>query len=88
MKAKTSHSRTRGVEPIDAALLQEFVDVATQLSPEWLTCDGECSTAQVQRRARRLHAQWHALERKAGRAVTEDEVWAWKDARWARGGAQ
>ncbi len=72
-------ARTNWVAPLNAALLQEFVDLATALSPEWLTCDGELSQREVNRRYSKLKRQWRALEHKAGRAVTEDEVWAWED---------
>ena len=70
-----NHRRVEYVVPIIV-----FVDLATQLSPEWLTCDGELSRREVNRRYAKLQKQWHALERQAGRAVTEDEVWAWDDA--------
>lgn len=79
-------ARTNWVAPLSAALLQEFVDLATRLSPEWLTCDGELSRREINRRYSKLQRQWRTLERQAGRAITEDEVWAWEDAR--RGGAR
>ncbi len=82
MKAKIRTSRAeKWVAPLNATLLQQFVDLATRLSPEWLTCDGELSQREVNRRYSKLQRQWRALEWKAGRAVTEDEVWAWDDAR-------
>jgi len=71
---------TNAIPPISAELLRKFVDLATRLSPEWLTCDGELSRREIKRRRARLQRQWRALERQAGRTVTEDEVWAWKDA--------
>ncbi len=107
---QTRSARTNWVAPLNAALLQKFVDLATRLSPDgasltlaphcvrcsagvrcplcgqraivapsWLTCDGELSRREVNRRYSKLQRQWRALERKAGRAVTEDEVWAWED---------
>ncbi len=77
MTVKTVRSQSRDasrwVDPLDAALLREFVDLATRLSPEWLTCDGECSAAEINRRYAKLMREWRALERQAGRAVTEDD---------------
>jgi hypothetical protein len=81
VKAKIQTPRAKNeVAPLSAELLKQFVDLATALSPEWLTCDGELSRREVNRRYAKLQRQWRALERKAGRAVMGDEVWAWDDA--------
>ena len=56
-------------------LLNKFIQVAGDLSPENLTCDGELSPAQVSRKHKELMSEWRELEREAGRKVTEDEVW-------------
>lgn len=52
-----------------------FRSLASQLSPENLTCDGELPRAQVRRRYATLMAQWRALERTVGRSVSESEAW-------------
>jgi len=59
------------------ALKRKFETLSNNLSPENLCCDGELSRAQVRVRYRKLKRQWAALEKKAGRKVSEDEVWDW-----------
>lgn len=63
------------IEELTAELKTEFLDLAVQLSPENLTCDGECSAEEVRKRRASLLHRWDALQRRAGRAVTEHEVW-------------
>lgn len=55
---------------------QKFEDLACQLSPENLSCDGEISKSEADREYRKLMKEWHALEKEVGRTVTEEEVWA------------
>jgi len=57
---------------------RRFLDLACQLSPENLCCDGEISMAQARRRAWGIHKKWSKLEAMVGRVVTEDEVWKWE----------
>ena len=56
------------------AQFDKFNELATQLSPEWLTCDGELSNAQVNARRRSIMKEWAALENEFGIEVTPDEV--------------
>lgn len=56
---------------------KRFLDLACQLSPENLCCDGEISMAQARRRAWSLQKKWSELEKEVGRSVTEEEVWQW-----------
>jgi predicted transcriptional regulator len=58
-------------------LKRKFSSLASALSPENLSCDGELSRQQVQRKKAALMKQWGALEREAGRRVTETEVESW-----------
>ena len=60
-------------------LKSEFCDLAGQLSPENLSCDGELSRAQVNKRYTALMKQWRALEKQAGQSVSEDDAWNWWD---------
>jgi hypothetical protein len=53
------------------------VRLAGKLSPENLYCDGECSQAEANRRYKQIMREWHKLEKKAGKKMTEDEAWAW-----------
>lgn len=53
-----------------------FRELASDLSPENLTCDGELSRTQVQRRLKALRKEWGQLETLLGREVTEEQVWA------------
>jgi hypothetical protein len=61
-------------------LKEKFLIVACHLSPENLSCDGEAPIAWVRKRARQLHAEWAALEKLAGRKVTEDEIYNYDEA--------
>jgi hypothetical protein len=56
---------------------RRFLDLACQLSPENLCCDGEISMAQARRRAWFIQEKWRKLEAMVGRKVSEDEVWKW-----------
>jgi hypothetical protein len=48
-------------------IMQHFLVLARQLSPENLTCDGELIQSQVQDKRRQLQARWKRLEKKLGR---------------------
>lgn len=51
----------------------QFESLASQLSPENLSCDGELSKAQINGRRGAIMSKWKALEREAGRSVAFDE---------------
>jgi len=55
-------------------MLSKFLNLACQLSPENLCCDGELPTSEVNKRYRILTCQWKRLENELGRSVTENEV--------------
>jgi hypothetical protein len=55
---------------------QKFLDLACQLSPENLYCDGEISPSEANRKFTRLMREWRTLEREVGRSVDEWEVWS------------
>ena len=57
------------------SIYNKFLDLCGQLSPENLTCDGECSASQVRTRLAQIKKQWKALEVQVGHKVTEDEIW-------------
>lgn len=56
-------------------------DVYFQMSPETLTCDGEASRAHVAKRSRLLAGRLNHLFAALGREVTEEEIYAWSEAR-------
>lgn len=56
----------------------KFLDLACQLSPENLNCDGEISRDAAESRATAIWNEWGTLEAKVGHCVTEDEVWKWE----------
>lgn len=58
-------------------LKQKFLTICGALSPENLYCDGEVGHAEAARTERKLRAEWAALEKLAGRKVSEDEIWSW-----------
>lgn len=78
LSLRTGHAKIRhyttynGIEP---AILDLFLSLCAQLSPENISCDGELSAAQVQVRQREILRKWKALETYVGRPVTEDEVY-------------
>lgn len=55
--------------------LQKFLNLTCDLSPENLTCDGELSQSEVNRRYARLKDEWKQLETQVGHRVTESDVW-------------
>lgn len=54
---------------------REFVSLASQLSPENLSWDGERSATETRKAAARLNRRWNELEKEIGRQVTESEAW-------------
>jgi hypothetical protein len=62
------------VKSLPPALKEQFLDLACALSPENLTCDGELPKSLVIKRFKALKAKWRALEKVAGRPVSESEV--------------
>lgn len=54
--------------------IKEFYNLANGLSPENLTCDGECSATQVKQRRAFIMKQWKALEKKHGMKISLSEV--------------
>ena len=61
--------------PLSPEMKKQFDNLASQLSPENLSCDGELSQSEVNAKYRTLTAQWKALETEVGRKVTEDELY-------------
>lgn len=62
-------------EGLTPPLIEEFADVAAAMSPENLSCDGELSHSATVVRYRNLQRKWKSLELRAGRKVTEEEIW-------------
>ena len=54
-----------------------FEQLASDLSPENLHCDGECTRAQAAAKETYYNKCWSQLEALHGRTVTTDEVWSW-----------
>jgi hypothetical protein len=59
------------------AIMGDLFALATELSPENLTCDGELSSAEVAQKEQRLLTSWHALEDELGYKIEQEEVWDW-----------
>lgn len=57
---------------------EKFIELSARLSPENLTCDGELSKTEVRRRYRHLMSEWRKLEKKIGRKISEDSVFAYE----------
>ena len=58
-------------------IMSDFLDLACDLSPENLTCDGELSNKQVQQRLNQINSSWEKLESEIGKKVTEQDAWTW-----------
>jgi hypothetical protein len=56
-------------------LFETFIRLTCALSPENLTCDGECSRSEVRARHASLMREWRNAEKKFGGPVTESDVW-------------
>lgn len=56
-------------------IYKQFVELASGLSPENLSRDGEATQKEIETEYHRLIKEWSSLELKAGRKVTEDEIW-------------
>ncbi len=54
-------------------LVGAFKNLSCRLSPENLHCDGEISRAQAKARYNQIKREWKALEKNAGRKVSESE---------------
>lgn len=55
--------------------LAAFRELASALSPENLSCDGERPASEARRVEAKLRKEWRQLERQVGRTVTENEIW-------------
>lgn len=58
-------------------LKRKFLDIYSALSPENLTCDGELSKSQVDRKFRMIQAEFKALVKEAGYEPSESEAYSW-----------
>jgi hypothetical protein len=54
---------------------KKFLELCSALSPENLSCDGELSRAETDRKSKKLHGQWRNLEHRLGVQVFEQDVW-------------
>jgi len=59
----------------EAEILDDIGCVYGNLSPENLTCDGECSNSEVNRRSRAYNKALKALFKELGREVSESEIY-------------
>lgn len=56
---------------------RKFLDIYSALSPENLTCDGELSRSQVERKHRRLMKEFRDLVAETGYEPSESEAYSW-----------
>lgn len=69
---RAAHAAQKGELSADAK--REFLSLASQLSPETLSWDGERSASEQRKAANRLSARWNELEKQVGRQVSESEA--------------
>lgn len=55
-------------------ILKKFQILVNKMSPENLSCDGECPRYIQVQKMRQIRTEWAALERQLGRKVTEEEI--------------
>ena len=60
--------------PLPENLFKQFDALTCRLSPENLSCDGECSRIETNRRRNVIMAEWRELEKQAGRTVSFEEI--------------
>jgi DUF1680 family protein len=60
---------------LDQKMLDYFMRLCCELSPENLHCDGEISLAEANRKYVKLMREWRAGERIVGHPVHEQDVW-------------
>ena len=67
------------MERLTTEIKKKFIELDNQLSPENISCDGELSRTEVNRRYSQLMRKWRALERLIGRKVEpdSDETFSW-----------
>jgi len=70
----TQPTATKPARP-ESEVMRDIVGVYGGLSPENLSCDGECSMSQIRRRRASLNRQLRELEQEIGRKVSEDEAY-------------
>lgn len=56
---------------------RKFLDLYAALSPENLTCDGELSKSQVDKKFRMIQSEFKALVKETGYEPTESEAYGW-----------
>lgn len=59
----------------EAEIIRDLQDVECAMSPENLTCDGECSPSEVRSRSAALKRKRAALVKELGREPTDNELW-------------
>lgn len=58
-------------------IMNNFLDLACDLSPENLYCDGEATYDQVEATLKAVNQNWKKLEEEIGHKVTETDAWDW-----------
>ena len=60
-------------------IMSDISGCYAELSPENLTCDGECSPSEVRSRERDIMRRLKALQEEIGRPVSEEATWDWEN---------
>jgi len=58
-------------------VMEDFLTLVYNLSPENLSCDGELSPQEVEMRARQINVSWKKLEKEINSSMTQDSVYDW-----------
>jgi len=74
-KRKSAIKEASANGKLSPELKEKFLNIASALSPENISWDGERPKSAIARERSRLNAEWKKLEAQVGRKVSEDEVW-------------
>lgn len=68
----------------ETCILEAICSTYNQLSPEWLTCDGELPAHQVNERRMKLNTRLNYLFKAFGREVSETAAYKWEEEKRAK----
>ncbi len=66
-------------EDLPVEIKAKLLEIATAMSPENLTCDGELSSSEVERKFRKLEGQWAKIVKQYDVKISYDEAFAFHE---------
>ena len=62
------------LDGLDNKIVSKFEDLASQLSPENISCDGMSTSCEINEKRKAILSEWVKLERKICRRVSLDDI--------------